>query len=96
MDRLEGGEVHGDIGPLFVPVNPYLLPVREHPWPPLLTEPFFRPVREHQRGSMLTEPSFRPARFGEPAFTTDNGFLAEVKAALAEITGAGRAGDQGR
>ena len=28
-----------------------------------------------------------PTRFGEPAFTTDNGFLAEVKAALAEVTG---------
>ena len=28
-----------------------------------------------------------PTRFGEPAFTEDNGFLAEVKAALAEVTG---------
>ena len=28
-----------------------------------------------------------PTRFGEPAFTEDNGFLAEVKVALAEATG---------
>ncbi len=28
-----------------------------------------------------------PTRFGEPAFTEDNGFLAEVKASLAEVTG---------
>ena len=28
-----------------------------------------------------------PTRFGEPSFTTGNGFLAEVKAALAEVTG---------
>ena len=28
-----------------------------------------------------------PTRFGEPAFTEDNGFLAEVKAALAQATG---------
>ena len=28
-----------------------------------------------------------PTRFGEPSFTTDNGFLAEVKAALARVTG---------
>ena len=28
-----------------------------------------------------------PTRFGEPSFTEDNGFLAEVKAALAAVTG---------
>ena len=28
-----------------------------------------------------------PTRFGEPAFTQDNGFLAEVKTALADVTG---------
>jgi len=28
-----------------------------------------------------------PTRFGEPAFTEDNGFLAEVKAALSSVTG---------
>ena len=28
-----------------------------------------------------------PTRFGEPSFTQDNGFLAEVKAALARVTG---------
>ena len=31
-----------------------------------------------------------PTRFGEPSFTTDNGFLADVKASLAEVTGPGR------
>ena len=31
-----------------------------------------------------------PTRFGEPAFTRDNGFLAEVQAALAQVTGPGR------
>ena len=31
-----------------------------------------------------------PTRFGEPAFTEDNGFLAEVKASLAAVTGPGR------
>ena len=31
-----------------------------------------------------------PTRFGEPSFTEDNGFLAEVKAALAAVTGPGR------
>ena len=31
-----------------------------------------------------------PTRFGEPAFTEDNGFRAEVKAALAAVTGPGR------
>ena len=31
-----------------------------------------------------------PTRFGEPYFTEDNGFLAEVKAALAEVTGGNR------
>ena len=31
-----------------------------------------------------------PTRFGEPAFTEDNGFLAEVKAALAAVTGPDR------
>jgi len=31
-----------------------------------------------------------PTRFGEPSFTEDNGFRAEVKAALAAVTGPGR------
>ena len=31
-----------------------------------------------------------PTRFGEPAFTRDNGFLAEVQAALAQVTGPDR------
>ena len=31
-----------------------------------------------------------PTRFGEPSFTEDNGFLAEVKAALAAVTGPDR------
>ena len=31
-----------------------------------------------------------PTRFGEASFTEDNGFLAEVKAALARVTGPGR------
>ncbi len=31
-----------------------------------------------------------PTRYGEPSFTEDNGFLAEVKAALAEATGGRR------
>ena len=31
-----------------------------------------------------------PTRFGEPSFTEDNGFLAEVKAALATATGPDR------
>ena len=31
-----------------------------------------------------------PTRFGEPAFTQDNGFLAEVQAALAQVTGPDR------
>ena len=31
-----------------------------------------------------------PTRFGEPSFTEDNGFRAEVKAALAEVTGGRR------
>ena len=31
-----------------------------------------------------------PTRFGEPSFTEDNGFLADVKAALAAVTGPGR------
>ena len=31
-----------------------------------------------------------PTRYGQPSFTEDNGFLAEVKAALADVTGPGR------
>ena len=31
-----------------------------------------------------------PTRFGEPSFTPDNGFLADVKASLAAVTGPGR------
>jgi hypothetical protein len=31
-----------------------------------------------------------PTRYGEPSFTEDNGFLADVKAALAAVTGPGR------
>ena len=31
-----------------------------------------------------------PTRFGEPSFTKDNGFLADVKAELAAVTGPGR------
>ena len=31
-----------------------------------------------------------PTRFGEDHFTQDNGFLADVKAALAAVTGPGR------
>ncbi len=31
-----------------------------------------------------------PTRFGEPSFTTDNGFLDQVKSALEEVTGPGR------
>ena len=31
-----------------------------------------------------------PTRFGEPSFTTDNGFLADVKTSLEEVTGPGR------
>lgn len=31
-----------------------------------------------------------PTRFGEPSFTTDNGFLADVKASLAAVTGPDR------
>ena len=31
-----------------------------------------------------------PTRFGEPSFTEDNGFLADVKASLAQVTGGGK------
>ena len=31
-----------------------------------------------------------PTRFGESSFTPDNGFLADVRASLAEVTGPGR------
>ena len=70
-------------------------PVRERQGLPMLTGLFSEKIIRPETfflifACMTLFLTGSPTRFGEPSFTEDNGFLAEVKAALAEVTGGRR------